>query len=85
MEGLHSDLQIKNVLKQPNNDLTLNIRVEGDSISLIFNSFDYVEENQIFILKNILVNILQKVVNNLTIKIDHIDIISEKEKYIERH
>ncbi|MFT9818493.1 amino acid adenylation domain-containing protein [Lysinibacillus sp. NPDC056185] len=80
MEELHSDLQIKNILNLPNNDLTLNIRVKEDSISLIFNSFDYVEENQIFILKDIFVNILQKVINNLTIRIDDIDIISEKEK-----
>ncbi|MEO4052784.1 amino acid adenylation domain-containing protein [Solibacillus sp. CAU 1738] len=80
MEELHSDFQIENILNIPNNDITMGISVKGDSIFLKFYSFNYTEESQVIILKNIFVNILQQVLNDLTIKTNDIDIISEEEK-----
>jgi len=80
MEDLHSNLQIEHILNLPNNDITLIVKNNKDSISLIFESANTVDEIQIDILKNIFINILQSVLKDLNVNVEDIDILSEAEK-----
>lgn len=79
MENLHSNLQIEDILHLSNNDITLIVKNNKDSIDLTFKGADDIEDAQVDILKNIFINILQHVIEDLNVKVEEVDIISKEE------
>ncbi|MFJ8520733.1 condensation domain-containing protein, partial [Lysinibacillus xylanilyticus] len=81
MKNIHNFSQLENILHLSNNELTLVVEKNANSIGVEFNYWDSSISNEIEIITSMFINVLNNIIKNVLIKIKDIEIVSTEEKH----
>ncbi|SHK85256.1 AMP-binding enzyme, partial [Clostridium cavendishii DSM 21758] len=80
MKNIHSEKQVKDILKQKNNILTFILERNENDINILFNYFDKTIDSEVNMIINLFINTLKEVLRDLEIRIKDIGAVNEEEK-----